>query len=250
MCHSDVPQGQAAISVHRQDVGIPVADGVMPGVLTGAADMPAVLVAADMFGPTPFYEHLSALLTTAGFRALLPDFFFREGPVALGDVQAAFGRRQRLDERRTLDDLRQAMSWLADENGGSTIGILGFCMGGTFALDLASMQQDLATVVYYAFPAPNPTLQMPAPPPIDLVDTLSGPVLAFWGDQDHAVGMDNVDAYTERAARVNPDFAYEVLPGLGHAFLGDADLSDPSDPAGATWDRAVAHFRGHLGGGR
>jgi dienelactone hydrolase len=222
----------------------------MPAVLTGAADLPAVLVAADMFGPTPFYEHLSALLTTAGFRALLPDFFFREGPVALGDVDAAFGRRRRLDETQTLDDLRQAMSWLAQADGGSRVGILGFCMGGTFALDLASQQPDLTTVVYYAFPAPNPALPLAAPPPIELVDTLSGPVLAFWGDQDHFVGMDNVDAYVERATRVNPDFSYEVLPGLGHAFLADADLSDPADPAGgATWDRAVAHFASHLGGG-
>jgi dienelactone hydrolase len=249
MCHSDVPPGQTAVRVDRQDVRIPVSGGEMPGVLTGGDDMPAVLVLADMFGPTPFYEHLSALLTAAGFRALLPDFFFREGPVELGDVDAAFGRRQRLDETRSLDDLRSAINWLGHGDDAAKVGLLGFCMGGTFALDLASTQQQLTTVVYYAFPTLNEGLQLPPPAPIDLVDTLSGPVLSFWGDQDHFVGMDNVDAYAARATEVNPDFSFEVLPGLGHAFLGDADLADPEDPAGGTWDRTLQYFAKHLGGG-
>jgi carboxymethylenebutenolidase len=250
MCHSDVPAGQTEVQVERRNVRIPVSGGEMPATLTGGGDdMPGVLVLSDMFGPTPFYEHLSGLLSAAGFRALLPDFFFREGPVELGDVEAAFGRRQRLDESQTLDDLSQALQWMGGSTAKPEMGLLGFCMGGTFALDMASMQHGLTTVVYYAFPTINEGLQLPPPPPMDLVDTLSGPVLAFWGDQDHFVGMDNVDAYADRATRANPDFAYEVLPGLGHAFLGDGDLADPEDPAGGTWDRTLRHFRSHLSGG-
>jgi dienelactone hydrolase len=247
MCHSEVPEGQPEMVVAWQDVGIPVGGVDMPALVTPGADgLPSVLVIADMFGPTPFYEHLSALLTAAGFRTLLPDYFFREGPVDEGDLQGAFARRRRLDENRTLEDMRRAISWLRGTDGESKVGVLGFCMGGTFALDLASTQPDLPVVSYYGFPAPFPGLELPPPPPIDLVDTLSGPVLAFWGEQDAIVGMDNVTAYTDRATQVNPGFAFEVLPGLGHGFLADADLSDPDEAGGGTWDRAVRHLKRHL----
>jgi dienelactone hydrolase len=134
MCHSEVPEGQPEMVVAWQDVGIPVGGVDMPALVTPGADgLPSVLVIADMFGPTPFYEHLSALLTAAGFRTLLPDYFFREGPVDEGDLQGAFARRRRLDENRTLEDMRRAISWLRGTDGESKVGVLGFCMGGTFA---------------------------------------------------------------------------------------------------------------------
>jgi dienelactone hydrolase len=248
MCHSEVPEGQPEMVVAWDKVGIPVGGVDMPALMTPGADgLPAVLVIADMFGPTPFYEHLSALLTAAGFRTLLPDYHFREGPVDEGDLQGAFARRRRLDENRTLEDMRRAISWLRGTDGDSKVGVLGFCMGGTFALDLASTQRDLAVVSYYGFPAPFAGLELPPPPPIDLVDTLSGPVLAFWGEEDAIVGMDNVIAYTQRATQVNPHFSYEVLPGQGHGFLAEADLSDPHEAAGGTWDRTVRHLKSHLG---
>jgi carboxymethylenebutenolidase len=248
MCHSDLPPGQPAPDTVRREVGIHLpTDEVMPALhVTAAPGAPGVLIIADMLGRSLFYEHLAALLAAAGFQALLPDVFFRQGPLSQPGTEAAFARRARLDERQSVDDLRVAIDWLRERSTTPQVGSVGFCMGGTFALDLASSQDELVTIAYYGFPEPPAWVVSPPPRPIDLVGSLRGPVLAFWGDQDTTVGMTSVEHYVQQAADADPDFQHAILPGLGHGFLGASDLGDPSDPGGATWARSLAHLRSNL----
>ena len=49
------------------------------------------------------------------------------------------------------------------------MGVLGFCLGGTLALDLAARRADLAVVTYYAFPEGFDG-RNPVPAPIDVAD--------------------------------------------------------------------------------
>src|SRR5215472_605243 len=97
MCHPEVLPGTRTPEVTRAEVLIPVGGGEsMPAMLatpdTGPA--PSVLVIADVFGRSPFYEDLAARIATAGFEALLPDFFHRVGPLAERTREAAFARRR------------------------------------------------------------------------------------------------------------------------------------------------------------
>lgn len=247
MCHTEVPSGQEASGATAAEVSVPLPSGEsMPGLLAGSENGAPVLLVADVFGRSPFYENLASLLAEAGFRVLLPDYFFRQGALAETTKQAAFARRAELDETQTVDDLRAAIAWLRASHQGPA-GVVGFCMGGTFALDLASTEEDLVTVAYYGFPVPQPSIASPPPAPAGLVDRLGGPVLAFWGDQDETVGMDHVERYVTSARASNDRFEHEILPGLGHGFLGSADLTDPADAGGATWARTVAHLRENLG---
>jgi dienelactone hydrolase len=248
VCHVDVPPGQQAPAFAGVEVAIPLAAGeAMPALHVATSEgAPPVLVIGDVFGRSRFYEHLGALLAQAGFQALVPDFFFRQGPLPdPPSKEAAFGRRAQLDEAGTLDDLRGAIAWLRRTSGRTLVGTVGFCMGGTFVLDLVATENDLVGVAYYGFPVPQPTIASPPPRPIDLVDELRGPLLAFWGDQDDTVGVEHAREYVRRA-RASTAFRSEILPGLGHGFLGSARLGDPSDPAAATWERAVEFLRGEL----
>jgi carboxymethylenebutenolidase len=243
MCHTDVPPGQATPAVVRREVTVPLSAGdAMPALHVGADGAAAVLVVADVFGRSPFYEHLASLLAEAGFQALLPDYFFRQGPLPTMDKQAAFARRAQLDERGTLRDLTAAVEWLRESGSGDVVGLIGFCMGGTLALDLASTADGVAAVAYYGFPAAPPTETSP-PRPIDLVEELRGPVLAFWGDQDETVGLDSVKRYVAVAP---PGVSHRILPGLGHGFIAAADLTDPDDPATQTWRESVEFLRRHV----
>ncbi len=231
----------------EQTITIPVGGGeTMPATLrVGRNARTAILLISDIRGPSPFTEDLASRLALMGFAVLVPDFFFRQGPVE-PDIESAKARRKLLDESQSLLDLDAAVDWLRAEFAGPRAGCLGFCMGATFALDLASSRTDLVTVAYYGFPVPPRTMAVPPPRPIDLVATLTGPVLAIWGDQDPGVGMENVHAYIRAAQHSGAEFEAELLPGLSHGFLARADLDDPSDPAAATWRRAAAHFRTHL----
>src|SRR5437660_3118931 len=188
VCHPEVPAGRSAPDVERVEVEIPLIgkQGELPALLArprlnaGAG----VLVVADVFGRSPFYEELAGRLALAGYTALLPDFFFREGPLPERTREAAGERRRKLDDARSLVDLSQAIGWLKlQPNAGGRVGTVGFCMGGSFVLLLAAERDDLASVCYYGFPAGGP-MPTRAPAPLAVADRIHGPLLGFWGDQD------------------------------------------------------------------
>ena len=248
MCHTDIPPGQSAPKVNTEEVTIGLSSGEeLPGLLaTGDKPGPGIIVVPDVHGRSPFYEHLAGLLAARGYTALLTDFFFRQGPLTEPGKEAAFARRGQLDETQSVADIDQAVDWLKEKTGSKVVGIIGFCMGGTFVLDLQSTRDDLAGVAYYGFPVPQAQLKQPPPHPMDIVDDLTGPVLAFWGDQDEAVGVDHAIRYVDRAGKANPEFESEIIAGLGHGFLGNADLDDPKDAGGATWARTLKFFETHV----
>ncbi|WP_211260464.1 dienelactone hydrolase family protein [Amycolatopsis jejuensis] len=102
--------------------------------------------------------------------------------------------------------------------------VLGFCLGGTLALDLAATGSDVATACYYPFPRGfgNPSVTK-APRPVDLAEAIRSPVLCHWGD-DH------------------PYTAY-VHPGAGHGFLaGLSEQNADSKPARESWARTDANL--------
>jgi carboxymethylenebutenolidase len=255
MCHPEVPAGAPVPDVERIEVEIPLVgrQEQMPGLMarprTGAG--PGVLVVCDIFGRSPFYEDLAGRLALAGFTALLPDYFFREGPLAERTRELAMERRQRLDENQALVDLDQAIEWLKLQPfAGGQVGTIGFCMGGTLVLDLAARREDVATVCFYGFPAGAAGKEAGAPPPpLTLTERMHGPILGFWGDQDTGVGMDNVEKLAAALDERGVEFEYTIHPGLGHGFMAQSQL-DPAheayEAACQSWTRTLDFYRREL----
>ncbi len=255
MCHPEVPPGTPLPNVRVDTVGIDVDGGRLPGVLALPARSPApgVLVVNDVFGQSDFYEHLTRRIAQAGFVALDVDYFFRQGPVATGDREAAMNRAQQLDQLTTLDDLDRAITWLAErpEVEGARIGTVGFCMGGTLVLDLAADRDDLATVCYYGFPARRGENPLAPPAPLEVAERMSGPILGHWGDQDAGVGMDNVRALDAKLTAAGVEHTFHLYPGYGHGFLKallDDERAEGHDQACGSWKRTLRFLRHHLGG--
>jgi carboxymethylenebutenolidase len=256
MCHPEVPAGQATPEVVREETPVPLPGGeMMPALLTRPVDGtgPGVLIVHDIFGRSPFYESLAARLSTAGFVVLLPDYFFRQGPLPERSRELAFSRRAQLDELHALDDLNASLDLLKRQSGvrGERLGTVGFCMGGTLALDLAARRDDLVTVCYYGFVAGEQHASVrPAPAPLEQVDRIKGPILGFWGDQDPGVNMADVATFAAGLQRRGVRFEYTMFPGLGHAFMAQSGL-DPNHPAYhmacESWTRALDFLRQHLG---
>jgi carboxymethylenebutenolidase len=253
MCHPEAVDGRLALPAGADEVEIPVADGVLPALLARPHGEPVgnVLIFHDVFGRTSFYEELAVRLASAGYRALLPDFFHHEGALEENTIEAAFRRRQRGDSRRMLSEGLAAADWIGDGIA-TRLGVIGFCMGGNYALAMAAERADLATVCYYGFPGrPIHSIQDPgSPTPIDLAAAMRGPILGFWGEEDEGVGMDNVARFAEAMRACGGDFEHHVYPGAGHGFLRMSELQ-PGNPlydvACDSWTRSVAFLRQHVG---
>ena len=257
MCHPEVPAGEAAPAVRSEEIEIPLQHGPpLPAHLAMPEEdgAPGILVVSDIYGRSPFYENIAARLAQAGFQALLPEYFFRLGPLAERTRDAAIERRGRLDQRLTLNDLESAASWLrARPEANGRMGTVGFCMGGTLVLDLTPLVADVATVCYYGFPArPAEVGPFTPPAPLDVADRIRGPILAFWGDQDTAVGMQNVADFAQAMKRHGTAFEHMVYPGLGHGFLS-ASQFDPDNgayhAACDSWTRTIGFLHQELIGG-
>lgn len=256
MCHPDSPpDAPPEVETTVEVVGLPDGDEMDAFVACAAGEerRPAVMVVGDIYGArTPFYEYLAALLADAGFDAVVPEFFFRQGPLTEQTFEAALARKGALDERQALEDLAAAVDWLRARSrcSGRRVGTLGFCLGGSFVLDLAAVRDDLATVCFYGFPAgaPGPPSETAMPRPLDQVDHMTGPILGFWGDRDERVGMSNVAAFAAALAERQVDFDHTVYPGLDHGFL--ASSFEPGAPgheqAAEAWARTIEFFRSNL----
>ncbi len=257
MCHPDAPEARTP-AAERGEVTIDLDDGLAIDAFlaypTSGTARASVLVIGDIWGArTPFYEHLAGLLAEQGFEAVVPEYFHRIGPLPDGPTyDDALGRKGRLDENRAVADLAQVLDWQRSRAPGARAGVLGFCLGGTFALDLAATRDDLATVCYYGFPAgsPGPPSELKAPSPLDQVDAISGPILGFWGSQDELVGIPNVESFQAKLRDRDVAIDANVLPDLGHGFLQAAwePGADGHELASQSWARALAFLEEHTAG--
>lgn len=246
MCHPELPEGAISPEVAREEISVTSSlNEQIPTLLTAPMDTPrgAIVVIADIGGRSPFYEDLAARLSIAGYAALLPELFFRQGPPEEPTFEAALARRAKLDDAQALRDLTAIVGEARRRAGASLVGTIGFCMGGTFVLQLAAQGLSLASVCYYGFPARG------APSPLELSDRIEGPLIGFWGDQDEAVGMDNVERLFDVLTRRGVDASYTIYPRIGHGFMAASRLDPASpeyEPACASWTRTIGFFREHV----
>jgi carboxymethylenebutenolidase len=252
MCHPerDIPVSGGS-GLQEREVAIALDGGSLPAFLAvpeGGADR-AVMIVHDIFGANDFYHDLARRLAGAGFTALLPDLFHRQGPLAEPTYDLARARAGMLDQLRALDDIAAAAAWLRAEAGASRLGTVGFCMGGTFAMLIAARDLGFdAAVAYYGFPAGRAGWPLV---PLDEAGNVRLPLLGLWGDQDHGVGMDNVARYDALLAEAGAAHEFVIYPGLPHGFLTFDQTAAHIAGALDSWERTLAFLRAELAeGGR
>jgi carboxymethylenebutenolidase len=216
---------------------------------------PGVVVIHDVWGLSDHYRDLARRLADAGYAALAVNLYRREREPKITDP----GRWIRaLDDRTVLADLQAAIDLVAAHPAarGERIGVMGCCMGGSYAILAAAECRGLAAAApYYGMLSDEHGLL--APPPGEAIDrarkprsplaaaiALRCPTLAFFGADDPYVPVDDVRAFE---AKLVGDHRVVVYPGAGHAFLNDTrpEMYRP-DAARDAWARMLDWFASHL----
>ena len=256
MCHPDIPDGTDTPTVASEEIEIEVPSGErMPALLATPAggSGPAVLIISDFYGRSPFYEHVAARLADAGYVALLPEPFFREGPLESHDGDLARARVRGWDQGRALADFLACLGALSarEEVTSSRLGTVGFCLGGTFVMHLACESDDLASVCFYGNPGtpPGPPRAGALPPLTDRVNEVNGPAIGIWGDAETVVDLADVEQFRTSLEARGVDYQQLIYPGLGHGFIARSGL-DPANPdyelASDAWDKAMGFLADQL----
>ena len=253
VCHPEAGE-QHIGNGSRHEVTISMADdAAMPAYLAvpESGSGPGILVISDMYGRSPYYESLAERLANLGYVALCPDPFHRIGPLDDRTYDQAIARRRSTNEVEMLGDLEVSLDWLRDrpEVTSGKLATMGFCMGGTFTLNLAATRSDLVTACFYGFPAGSKGPQVTAPVPLDIVDDMSGPMIGFWGENDTSVGLDNVQRLIAALTMTDRIFHSVTYPNVGHGFMADDSQDDRTrDARQHAWARVTAFLLRHLAG--
>jgi len=198
---------------------------------------PGLIVIQEWWGLTAHIASLADRFAAAGFVALAPDLY---GGATTHNADEAGKLMSELPVERAAQDLAGAVDYLLgrDEVTGAAVGVVGFCMGGGFALTLAAQQgaRIAAAVAFYGVG------ELPE------AASITAAVQGHYGLEDAFIPADNARALEAQIAAETgqaPEFHYYPA---GHAFLNDENLLGTYDPEQAklAWDRAVDFLRTHV----
>jgi len=222
----------------------------------GAA--PGVVMVHDVWGLSDHTRDLARRLATEGLAVLAVDLYRREAAVEIRDPGAWM---RSLSDPQVLDDLGAAGAALAERPECSgRVGVVGFCMGGSYALMAACQDRGFAAAVpFYGLLSHahgllhDPEGQDPAHKPrepLAMAPELGCPLLAFFGDRDEFVPLDDVRALERALAPAAAGAEVVIVPGAGHAFMNDTrpEAFQP-EAAERAWRRMLEFLKNRLGAG-
>jgi carboxymethylenebutenolidase len=195
------------------------------------------VIATDIGGVRPLFTDMCDRLASHGISAVAVEPFDR-----IPDVQGKAPTDRLLDVSRLSDadqigDLVTAADELRTWDGVGKVSILGFCMGGMYALKAAATGRFDAAIACYGM------LRLPedwrSPHQRDALDTARDvcPTIAIVGDRDPWIPAQQI-AELRVAWAGRPDCEVVVVPGAEHGFI-----HDPQRPAHRPADAAAAWSR-------
>lgn len=215
----------------------------------GKTGLPVVLVISEIFGVHEYIADVTRRLAQAGYLAIAPELFVRQGDAsAYGEIAKLQAEViSRVPDAQVMGDLDATVAWAA-ANGGNAdkLAITGFCWGGRITWLYAAHQPKLkAGVAWYGRLVGNTTPQNPSHP-LALVGSLKAPVLGLYGAADTGIPLDTVDKMKAELAQ-GPAAAkaseFVVYPEAPHAFHADYRPSYRKAAADDGWQRLLAWLK-------
>ncbi len=209
----------------------------------GKTKRPAIIVVQEWWGLNEHVKDIARRYAQEGYVAIAPDLYSRLGNqvVPNSNPDQAGKLMSSLKQEDGLKDLLAAIAYLktVPEVDAARIGVTGFCMGGSYALMLPCVSQDIKAAVPFYGQVPSPDVPL---------QKLAAPVLYIYGEEDGWITKADVQRLANALKRYNKPGEIKTYPGAPHAFFNDTrkDVYKPAEAKDA-WARAVAFFKQHLG---
>lgn len=227
------------VTIHGEgDIPATPAYAVLPGEVARG-----VVVLHEVFGRQPEIDAVVRRFGQAGYAAVAPDLF--HGAPRLVCIWQAL-RAVASGQGTQIEQILLARRWLSEHAGidAKRIGVIGFCMGGGFALAVGRGWGAVST-------------NYGDVPPAGVMRDI-GPVIGCYGGRDRIFGKTG-DRLRERLRPLGVEPEVHVYPEVGHSFLTNGHhpiagaLTQPFfhidyNPAVAedAWGKILAFFDQHL----
>lgn len=221
--------------MRTQTVNVDVSDGRLPiyDVQPDGAAAGAVIVVQEAYGVNDHIQDVARRFAAAGYRAVAPQLFHRDGANALPyDFAVAQPHLANLTTEGIRSDIADTLQYLADQGFSlPSVGAVGFCVGGSVSLLAASDHPLGAAVTFYGGGITTARFGIPAL--ADLAPGLRSPWLGLFGDLDATIPVDDVERLRVQAAKAGVPTSIVRYSRAGHAFHCDARPAN-YDEAAAT----------------
>jgi carboxymethylenebutenolidase len=203
----------------------------------GGRDLPGVVVIHELFGLNDHIKSVADRFADHGYAALAVDL--------LGDrrqrlcvVRLFAGLVVRPRSNRALKEIRDGVRWLQRQPNvdSGKIGVIGFCMGGGFALAVACVDDQVkASSAFYGL----------TPRPVSMF-AHACPIVASYGEEDQFF-VKRLPKLRNALDEYAVPHDVEVYPNAGHAFFNDTLDTYRPEAAEDAWRRTLDFFQEHLG---
>jgi carboxymethylenebutenolidase len=201
----------------------------------GKGPFPGLLIIHEIFGLTENIRDITRRFAEEGYFALAVDLFSNRNRT-LCMMQTFYGLMFRPLDNPMLTDLQASMSFLRQQPEVDTTrtGTVGFCMGGSYALELAVTEKGMkAASIFYGM----------NPKPLEAV-ARSCPIIGSYPDKDFTAQAGRaLDAALNRYEIAHDIKIYE---GTQHSFFNDTRPSFNPEGSKDAWDRMLAFFNEYL----
>jgi carboxymethylenebutenolidase len=234
-----------------EQITLDTPDGPMPtyrAVPDAGAVRGGVLVLQDAFGVTDYLEELCRDLAAAGWYALAPHLFHRTGSPVLAWDRLPDGREHSaaMTGEGILTDVDACLDAFAAAGiAGRSVGVVGFCMGGTLGFFVDARRDVGAVASFYGHLSSTPWAGVPSA--FDTFRELRAPWLGLFGDLDAMIPIDDVEHL--RTLLLDSNMPTEIVryPHANHAFHRAATPDwHHAESAADAWARTLDWFEAYI----
>ncbi|HVS69906.1 MAG TPA: dienelactone hydrolase family protein [Phycisphaerae bacterium] len=209
-----------------------------PANLNKAHPTAAVILVQEWWGVNDDMQERTREFAQHGYYAVAPDLFYGK---TTDDPAKAAQLKDGMTDAAAMTAMKTGLDLISEEarNGvvnPQRVGVVGWCMGGTEALDLAMHDGRIhATAIFYG-PLETDWLKLK---PID------GPVLGIFGNNDKAPSPADVNKFVvalKQAGKQGDNVTIYRFDGVGHAFasksaakMGAYNEAKAKDAWGKMW---------------
>ena len=174
---------------------------------TGEAPVPGVVVIHDIFGDTPDLRRHCMRFAKAGYAAIGPDLYRGGRPSCVVKTLVSMVTGAGL-AYEVIDAARACLA-ARDEVDANRLGVVGFCMGGGFALIAAADQSFAVAAPFYgAVPSKASRLRGICP------------TIAQYGEKD-TVYLSHARRLARHLLELGVDHEVHIHEGVGHSFMNE-----------------------------
>lgn len=202
-----------------------------------------ILLIQEILGVGAYIMAVADRLAGLGYTVAAPDLFWRFAPGHAADHdEAGLTRSMELVGHLDADQaVADCLATLAHLRGlpevTGPVGVLGFCLGGSLAVECALQGDPDAVVSYYGSAVPDA---------VDRFAGITAPTLLHFGGADPFIPAEKLQAVVA-AVPQHPAIELNVEVGAGHAFDNhEAPMFHNAEAAAHAWERTRNFLAAHL----